>query len=254
MKTSVAVFLVALVWPLAVFAESMVDVIAQVKPSVVGIGTHHPTGRPQNDLLGTGFAVGDGNHILTAAHVPDSRKIGRKGAYLAVFVGEGEDAAIRRATVVARDTAHDMALLEIDGAPLPTLALDGGPMRPDGTAIGLTGFPIGAVYGLYPASHRGMIAAAAPLARPQVSPSDLTADMIRALSNQLVAYQLDATSFPGNSGGPVYDARTGVVIGVVNSTFVQGTKEASLDRPSGITFAMPIRHGIDLMRANGLRP
>ena len=239
---------------MAALAESMVEVIAQVKPSVVGIGTHNPVARPQNDLLGTGFAVGDGVHILTAAHVPDSRKIGRKGAYLAVFVGEGEKAAIRRATVVARDKTHDMALLKIDGAPLPVLPLDAGPMRPDGTEIGFTGFPIGAVYGLYPASHRGMIAASAPLARPQVDPGDLTADMIRALSNQLVAYQLDATSFPGNSGGPVYDAHTGQVIGIVNSTFVQGSKESSLDRPSGITFAMPIRAGIDLMRANGLRP
>ena len=35
-----------------------VDVVAKVKPSVVGVGVHTPTSRPQNILRGTGFVIG----------------------------------------------------------------------------------------------------------------------------------------------------------------------------------------------------
>ena len=234
-------------------ASPMVDVIARVKPGVVGVGTYNKLGQPQSELLGTGFAVADGRHVITAAHVVDSQSLDRR-AKLSVFVGEGEDAMIRSATVKARDRAHDIVLLSIDGGALPVLTLSDGPNLPDGTEIAFTGFPIGAVYGLYPATHRGMIAASAPIARPQASPGELTADMIRALNSNIVAYQLDATSFPGNSGGPVYEAATGRVIGIVNSTFVQQSKENALERPSGVTFAIPIGPAIALLRANGLAP
>ena len=47
----------------------IVELIAAVKPSVVAIGTHEETRRPPDVILGTGFAVGDGGHILTALHV-----------------------------------------------------------------------------------------------------------------------------------------------------------------------------------------
>ena len=247
-----ALALVFLVAP-AQAGSSLVETIAKVKPGVVGVGTFNPLGRPQNELLGTGFVVADGRHVLTAIHVVDSQSLDRR-AKLSVFVGEGESAQVRDATVVARDGAHDMALLRISGAALPVVSLDQGPARPDGADIAFTGFPVGAVYGLYPATHRGMIAASAPIARPQASPGELTADMIRAPSQNIIAYQLDATSFPGNSGGPVYDPATGVVIGIVNSTFVQQSKESSLDRPSGVTFAIPIAPAIELLRVKGLAP
>jgi hypothetical protein len=35
---------------------------------------------------------------------------------------------------------------------------------------------------------------------------------------------------------------TGEVIGVINKVFVQGTKEAALTQPSGITYAIPANH------------
>lgn len=63
--------------------------------------------------------------------------------------------------------------------------------------------------------------------------------MIRRLADPFLVYQLDATAYPGNSGGPLFDVRTGAVVGMMNSTFVQSTKEAALSRPSGISFAIP---------------
>ena len=63
-------------------------------------------------------------------------------------------------------------------------------------------------------------------------------------------FQLDATAYPGNSGSPVYDPATGEVIGVVNMVFVKGTKEAALAQPSGITYAIPSRYLIELLKAS----
>jgi hypothetical protein len=44
------------------------------------------------------------------------------------------------------------------------------------------------------------------------------------------------------------------VVGIVNSTYVQRTKDSAHDRPSGISFAMPIPPAIELLRGAGLAP
>ena len=62
------------------------------------------------------------------------------------------------------------------------------------------------------------------------------------------AYQLDATAYPGNSGGPVLDARTGSVLGVVNMVLVRGTRESALSHPTGITYAIPVRFVNELIQ------
>ena len=61
-------------------------------------------------------------------------------------------------------------------------------------------------------------------------------------------FQLDATAYPGNSGSPLYDGNTGLVIGVINSVFVKGAKENVLRDPSGITYAIPARYVQELLK------
>ena len=53
--------------------------------------------------------------------------------------------------------------------------------------------------------------------------------------------QLDATAYPGNSGSPVYEQRSGKVVGVINSVLVKGGKEAAIAKPSGISYAIPVQ-------------
>lgn len=228
----------------------IVELIAAVKPSVVAIGTHEKTRRLQDVILGTGFAVGDGGHILTALHVVRGAPAGS----LSIYVGQGDDAQIFRVTQIAADADNDMALLKIEGKKLPALRLYLGKALFEGEEVAFTGYPIGAVYGLYPATHRGIISAITPIARSQVKTGDLTPDMIKAIDKKIVAYQLDATSFPGNSGGPLVEPAEGAVVGVINSTYVQETKDSAADRPSGITFAMPIPPAIEMLKKAGLEP
>jgi len=57
-----------------------------------------------------------------------------------------------------------------------------------------------------------------------------------------MVFQLDATAYPGNSGSALYDPDDGTVYGIINSVFVQGTRETAISQPSGITYAIPGRY------------
>ena len=109
----------------------------------------------------------------------------------------------------------------------------------EGQDIAFTGFPIGMVLGLYPVTHRGMVAAISPMARPVENARTLNAAQMRRLHTSFDVFQLDATAYPGHSGSPVYIPDTGRVVGVINSVFVKESKESMLQNPSGISYAIP---------------
>ena len=233
-------------------ASGLVDAIKRVKPSVVGVGTYKDIRRPPSNLLGTGFVVADGLHVVTNAHVVPRRIDTANKERLVVFVGAGDDARTVAATKIAEDLAHDVAILRIDGKPLPPLALGDEKDVAEGQQIAFTGFPIGAVLGLYPVTHRGIVSARTPIAIPQVTPSRLDPKMIKRLREKFEVFQLDATAYPGNSGSALYDADTGEVIGIVSSVFVKQSKEKVLSDPSGITYAVPISYARKLLWDAGL--
>jgi serine protease Do len=250
-RRSVLLFLSAICLSAAAVAAraDLPAVIERVAPSVVGIGTAFPPrvptgGKPTRRLLGSGFAVntGDRHYVVTNAHViPDDLDTVNL-EQLVVFTGRGTLASQRVATVVARDEEHDLALLRYQGTPLPALSLAADTMIRAGEVVAFTGFPIGAVLGLYPATHSGIVAAITPAARVADRGAQLTPQQMRRLRRPYDVYQLDAIAYPGNSGSAVYSAETGEVIGVVNSVFIKETRENLLARPSGITFAIPVRH------------
>jgi S1-C subfamily serine protease len=221
--------------------------IERVKASVVGVGTFQQTRVPPFRFLGTGFAVGNGSTIVTNAHVLPPKLDDEKGeSYAVIAPGQGREMQLRRAT----RGADDLALLNLPGPALPALAIRDSESVREGESILFTGYPIGAVLGPFPATHRGMISAITPIAIPAAHSSQLKPDLVRRLaSGPFPVFQLDATAYPGNSGSPVYDPATGEVIGVVNMVFVKGTKESALERPSGITYAIPSRYLIELLKA-----
>lgn len=233
----------------------LADTVRLVRPAIVGIGTFEATRRPPADLRGTGFMVGDGLHVVTSLHVVDNILNEAAHERLVVFVGSGEEVELRDAEVVASDPAHDAAVLRIDGEARPIVRLAGDGEAQSGDDIAFTGFPIGGALGLYPATHRGIVAAWTPILIPVVDPKKLTTAMIKQLKeNDFYVYQLDATAYPGNSGSPLYRPEDGVVIAIVSSVFVKGSKETAITDPSGITYAIPIRYARDLLIGLGQTP
>jgi len=237
--------------PVLAASAGLPDTLARVRKSVVAVGTltpvkGSPKSPPQARYLGTGFAVKDGTLVITNHHVvPDKLK---KGERLAVFSGRGRKARIHEATLLKTDREHDLALLRIQGTPLEPLRLHGKGWIREGTEVAFTGFPLGMVLGLYPVTHKGIVSAITPAAIPAGSSRELNAARIKRLRNPFLVYQLDAIAYPGNSGSPLYLLSSGEVIGVVNSVFVKGSKESVLSAPSGISYAIPVRHVLRLMK------
>ncbi len=233
-------------------AAELPIVIDRIKPGIVGVGTFQQTRSPRAHLLGTGFVVANGQYVVTNLHVVSQMLDDAHFEHYVVFVGRGPAPKVRKADILAEDPAHDLAILEIPGVPLSALQLgDSGQVR-EGQLYAFTGFPIGAVLGLYPVTHRGIVSSITPIVAPMDRSTQLTPEVIKRLRSPYNVFQLDATAYPGNSGSPLYDPETGKVIAVVNMVFVKGTKESVLKDPSGITYAMPARYVRALMQSAGI--
>ena len=213
-------------------------------------GTFERTRTPQFAFRGTGFVVDDGTLVVSNAHVmPGALDGGRKEQVGILVPQPGSAAAVfREATMVAIDAGTDLALLRIAGAPLRPLRIGDSDTVKEGQSVLFMGFPIGAALGPFPATHRGLVAAIAPIAIPQARSGDLDPKLVRRLATgSFDIFQLDATAYPGSSGSPMFDPVTGDVLGIVNMVLVKGTREAALAQPSGISYAVPARYIRDLL-------
>ncbi|MCC7549073.1 MAG: trypsin-like peptidase domain-containing protein [Burkholderiales bacterium] len=224
--------------------------IPRVKRSVVALGTFQKTRSPAFAFRGTGFVVGDGTLVATNAHVLPGVLDAQKQEVLAVALpgADGGPATVRAGRTVAIDTAHDLALVKFEGTQLSALELGDSSSVHDGAELLFTGYPIGTVLGLFPATHRAMVSAISPIAIPGANAQQLDAKAIKRLSGKRYPImQLDATAYPGNSGSPLYDPVTAKVVGILNMVLVKESRENVLSQPSGITYAIPVQPLVELL-------
>ena len=234
----------------SVFAQGAPS-IPRVKLSIVAVGTFQATRAPPFRFAGTGFVVSDGTMVATNAHVlPAVLEQGADPEFLVAMLPTADPARpeVRRLATLTTDAEHDLAVLKMSGAPLPALPLRDSATVAEGDQLLFTGFPIGTVLGLFPATHRAMVAAIAPVAIPAASGQQLDAKVLRRLrEGTFPIFQLDATAYPGQSGSPLYDSASGEVVGIINMVLVKSTKESALSQPSGISYAIPSRLLIELL-------
>lgn len=228
------------------------DTITSIKPSIVMVGMHSAAAGPNFSLLGSGFAVGE-NLVATNAHVVSKSHDSPPGSQLVIRLQETPNPPqLRKATIVASDPVHDLSLLKVEGAALTPVKIGNSSRVREGDSVAFIGFPIGGILGFSPVTHRGIISAITSIAPPSQSSQGLTAQRIRAVRDGVFdVFQLDATAYPGNSGGPLFDPGSGQVLGIINMVFVKGTKESALTQPSGITYAIPADHLTTLIRESG---
>ena len=154
----------------------------------------------------------------------------------------------RIATLLASDRNHDLALLRVEGAPLPALTLGDAELVREGTSVAFIGYPIAGILGFSPVTHRGIVSSVTSIVLPAATAGQLSERAIARLRDgPFDIYQLDATAYPGNSGGPLFDVQTGRVVGVINMVLIRGTRESALTNPTGITYAIPVRFVRELL-------
>ncbi|MFD3390791.1 S1 family peptidase [Alteromonas macleodii] len=221
--------------------QQFIDVVESVTKSTVAIALDAPYKHASPRVLGTGFIVDDGSYAITNYHVVSEPLDPKYVENYVVLSGEGTVVKKVKAEIVKIDLKHDLALLKLDSILTP-VALSSKDMLRPGTDIAFTGFPIGAILGIYPATHRGYVSAITPDAIPAMNSQQLNLKMMERLDSVSPIYQLDATAYPGNSGSPMYEPRTGEVVGVINKVLVKDTKESALSSPTGISYAIPVKH------------
>jgi S1-C subfamily serine protease len=226
----------------ALAADPLPELIDKIKPSVVAVGFFKETNSPRFTFRGTGFVVGDGNLLITNAHVVERLADSSQDGNLVVSTREVPgQLRIRRADLVEVDKTHDLALLRFEGTTLPHLDLAKSASAREGQRVAFVGFPLGGVLGFSPVTHRGTISSLTSVALPSPSARQLDDKAIsRIRAGTFEMLQLDATAYPGNSGGPLFDEETGEVLGVVNMVTLKGTRESALTHPSGISYAVPV--------------
>jgi serine protease Do len=228
------------------------DTISKVKLSVVIVGTYRPTDSPRFRLRGTGFVVGDGRQVITNVHVlPDASEDAANAKLVVQVRNAGGDLLMRDVAVVDQDAVHDLALLKLEGAAVPALALKDSNTVREGQSLAFMGFPIGGGLGFSSVTHRATVSSIAPIVLPVPAARQLNERAIRSLrAGPFDIFQLDGTAYPGNSGGPLFDPDTGEVVGIINMVLLKGARESALTSPSGISYAIPGRFAVELLQRN----
>ncbi|MDH4283889.1 MAG: DegQ family serine endoprotease [Gallionellaceae bacterium] len=174
-----------------------------------------PRGR-EMPSLGSGFIISDDGYILTNAHV----------------VGSADGITVRltdkrefKARVIGIDKRTDVALIKIEAAGLPKVAIGDSNRLKVGEWVLAIGSPFG-----FDSSVTAGIVSAKGRSLPQ--------------ENYVPFIQTDAAINPGNSGGPLFNLK-GEVIGVNSQIYTRNGGSM------GLGFAIPIDVAMDV--ANQLR-
>ncbi len=183
-----------------------------LRPSVVLFTMKIPSDDPKkkgefDDAYGTGVVIASGrwgSRILTVEHViHDARRL------RACVAGKNGVPA----RVVASDEKADLALVDVTTPDLPAATLGTTRGLEPGTAVGVAGFPIPDAF-----EDEGLGVA-----------TSVYAGRISSLRKDSV--ELDLPVIPGESGGPVFEAQSGVVVALAESRF---------DEEKAIGFGIPI--------------
>ena len=183
--------------------SSVVAAIADVQPAVVTVTSQEaPVQTPFGTSgggqgIGTGFIVRSDGVIVTNEHVIEN------ASQVTVTLPTSGDTL--DATVVARDHAHDLAVLRVDASGLPTVQLGDSNDLQLGQQVVALGYALGLKGG--PTVTSGIVSS---LDRTIQVQDPNSPGGSRTYEDVL---QTDAAINPGNSGGPLIDL-SGHVVGI----------------------------------------
>lgn len=177
------------------------------------------------ESTGTGFFVSRQGYVLTNHHVIE-------GCASVRLRLPGQSS--HEATLVARDSNNDLALLKSDSRPDLVASLSSRKRPQLGQSAIIFGFPL-----------TGVLSSSGNLTTGTVS-------ALSGLQDDSRVFQISAPVQPGNSGGPVLDA-SGAVIGVVVSKLnARAVEKAIADIPQNVNFAIKGAVAVGFLDNNGV--
>jgi serine protease Do len=179
-----------------------------------------PEGRREARSLGSGFIISADGEILTNAHVVEGADS---------IIVKLSDNSEKPARLIGLDKASDVALLKIDASGLPAVKLGDSSTVEVGDWV----LAIGSPFGLEHSVTQGIVSAIG-----------------RSLpdGNYVPFIQTDVAVNPGNSGGPLFNLRGEVVVGINSQIYSRSGGYM------GLSFAIPVNVASNVARqlaANG---
>ena len=173
--------------------------------------------------FGSGFLLTSDGYAITCNHVIDSAS--RVRARIRIPGRLGDEDSWHNVHVVRADPKADLALLKLEGENFPVMSMaeSDWTMR-SGNEIVLLGYPFGAklsdsIDQLNPSMFEGRISS-------------------KQIKNGYEQYFVDMQAKRGNSGGPVLDRKTGLVVGVLCGSQLEGDSRLIEE----INYIRPVRY------------
>ncbi|MCR0984280.1 S1C family serine protease [Roseomonas populi] len=175
---------------------------------------------------GTGFVIADRQALTNDHVVRDCRAVRARNA-------DGREIT---ATVRARDSRRDLAILDLRENAGPPLTFRNAPDIRRGDSVVTYGFPLA-----------GMLASG-----PTLTTGDISA--LAGLADNRAHFQISAPVQPGNSGGPLLDL-SGNVVGIITSKLnAQRVAQRTGDIPQNVNFAVKAEQALQFLRENRVQP
>ena len=177
--------------------------------------------------FGSGFLLTSDGYAITCNHVIDSAT--RIRARIHIPGRLGDEDSWHSVCVVKADSMCDLALLKLEGENFPVMAMAtaDSSMR-SGEEIVLLGYPFGA-----------KLSDSIDQLNPSVFEGHISSKQVK---NGYEQYFVDMQAKRGNSGGPVLDRKTGLVVGVLCGSQLEGdnsiVEEINYIRPARYIWEM----------------
>jgi S1-C subfamily serine protease len=257
--------------------------IKHIQPSIVQINLQahgFPRGgtSPQpvnlNQPLGTGFVISLEGYIVTANHVVEAgfealENLQTETKILSIGFAYPNTQQMRGNFILMdfdlaeTDKIHDIALLRLRSKEIPPMFGNAPPLKlepvvlntdraEDGVAIGISGYPVGQSVLV---TNGGFMATSWAFDVQRLK-SPETPAFYRRL-DIADSYLADINVNPGNSGGPVYLASDGSVVGICVGylpTNVRDTNDSPMDYyyNTGLAVVVPSRYVRDLLERHAV--